>query len=86
HFQSSFNPTTQKSRLTPFFAASASFHLPLRRENGYFIQSPDVVCGDGLKEKLDAAFFLSGPNYVGDVQLEVQHSTCLMCSRSRNVH
>ncbi|GFP84335.1 hypothetical protein PHJA_000577200 [Phtheirospermum japonicum] len=72
HFQSAFNPTTQKSRLAPFFAASASFSSTSAPRKLVLYSKPGCCLCDGLKEKLDAAFSLSGPNYVGDVQLEIR--------------
>ncbi|KAI3460586.1 hypothetical protein Pfo_017249 [Paulownia fortunei] len=70
HFRSPVNQTTQKSRLA-FFTASAS-STPRKL---ILYSKPGCCLCDGLKEKLDAAFSLSGPNYLGDVKLQIRDIT-----------
>ncbi|KAK6115575.1 hypothetical protein DH2020_007844 [Rehmannia glutinosa] len=74
HFRSTFNPTTQTSRLA-FFAASASFSSSSTPRKLILYTKPGCCLCDGLKEKLEAAFSLSAPNYLGDVQLEIRNIT-----------
>lgn len=70
HFRSPFNPTTGISRL-PFFTASASFSSSHSPKKLVLYSKPGCCLCDGLKEKLDAAFSLSGPNFIGDIELQV---------------
>ncbi|KAL8520868.1 hypothetical protein ACS0TY_011429 [Phlomoides rotata] len=70
HFRSSVNPTIGNSRLQ-FFTASASFSSSHSPRKLVLYSKPGCCLCDGLKEKLDAAFSLSGPNFIVDIEFQV---------------
>ncbi|KAL8467136.1 hypothetical protein ACS0TY_036014 [Phlomoides rotata] len=74
HFRSSVNPTTGNSRLQ-FFTASASFSSSHSPRKLVLYSKPGCCLCDGLKEKLDAAFSLSGPNFIGDIEFQIRDIT-----------
>ncbi|KAL7128378.1 hypothetical protein ABFS83_14G312400 [Erythranthe nasuta] len=74
HLPSAVNPTTRNSRLA-YFAASASFSSSSTPRKLILYSKPGCCLCDGLKEKLDAAFSLSGPNSLADVQLQIRDIT-----------
>lgn len=63
--------TTQKARwvFTPLALSSSSSPLPSRKLVLY--SKPGCCLCDGLKEKLEAAFLLSGPDSLHDIDLQV---------------
>ncbi|XP_015868599.1 uncharacterized protein LOC107406027 isoform X2 [Ziziphus jujuba] len=67
--------TTQKSRwvFTPLAFSSSSSALPSRKLVLY--SKPGCCLCDGLKEKLQAAFLLSGPDSLHDVDLQIRDIT-----------
>lgn len=78
HFRSAVNPTGGKSRLA-FFTASASISSSPTPKKLILYSKPGCCLCDGLKEKLDAAFSLSGPKFIGDVELQVPLYISVFC-------
>lgn len=73
HLQSAMNLTRCSPRSASFRASSAPSSSPTARKLVLYSKSGCCLC-DGLKEKLDAAFTLAGPNSLNDVQLQVTNS------------
>ena len=71
HFRSSISSTAGNYRLAAF-KASASFSSSPEPKKLILYSKPGCCLCDGLKEKLDAAFSLSSPNSIGDIDLQVQ--------------
>ncbi|KAG8389755.1 hypothetical protein BUALT_Bualt01G0011600 [Buddleja alternifolia] len=71
HFQLRINPTNKNTRFA-LFTASASSSSPRKL---ILYSKPGCCLCDGLKEKLDAAFSLSGPNSLNDVHLQIRDIT-----------
>ncbi|KDP32784.1 hypothetical protein JCGZ_12076 [Jatropha curcas] len=67
--------TRQKPRsiLVPF--ASSSSSSPLKARKLILYSKPGCCLCDGLKEKLQTAFLLSGPHSLHDVDLQVRDIT-----------
>ncbi|KAH6780360.1 Thioredoxin superfamily protein [Perilla frutescens var. hirtella] len=74
YFRSAVNPTAGNSRLASF-TTSASFSSKPAPRKLILYSKPGCCLCEGLKEKLDAAFSLSGPNFIGDVELQVRDIT-----------
>ncbi|KAG6422790.1 hypothetical protein SASPL_113171 [Salvia splendens] len=72
HFRSSINSTAGNYRLAVFKASASFSSSPAPRK---LILYSKPGCCDGLKEKLDAAFSLSSPNSIGDIDLQVRDIT-----------
>ncbi|GER38721.1 glutaredoxin-like protein YDR286C [Striga asiatica] len=74
HFRSSVEPAGRSYRF-PLFGPLASFSSASQPKKLVLYSKPGCCLCDGLKEKLDTVFSSSGPNYVGDVQLEIRDIT-----------
>ncbi|KAK4433690.1 hypothetical protein Salat_0531700 [Sesamum alatum] len=74
HFRSAVKASAQNTRL-PFFTASASFSSSSAPRKLVLYSKPGCCLCDGLKEKLDAAFCIAGPNSLSDVQLQIRDIT-----------
>ncbi|XP_011074857.1 uncharacterized protein LOC105159478 [Sesamum indicum] len=74
HCRSAANPTAPNTRFA-FFTASASFSSSSTPRKLILYSKPGCCLCDGLKEKLDAAFSLSGMNSISDVQLQIRDIT-----------
>ncbi|XP_047976915.1 uncharacterized protein LOC125219091 [Salvia hispanica] len=74
HFRSSISSTAGNYRLAAF-KASASFSSSPEPKKLILYSKPGCCLCDGLKEKLDAAFSLSSPNSIGDIDLQVRDIT-----------
>ncbi|KAL0432202.1 UNVERIFIED_CONTAM: hypothetical protein Slati_2554500 [Sesamum latifolium] len=74
HFRSAANPTAPNTRFS-FFTASASISSSSTPRKLILYSKPGCCLCDGLKEKLDAAFSLSGVNSISDVQLQIRDIT-----------
>ncbi|XP_057809636.1 uncharacterized protein LOC131024147 [Salvia miltiorrhiza] len=74
HFRSAVNPAAGNYRLTVFKASSSFSSSPATRKLILYSKPGCCLC-DGLKEKLDAAFSLSSPNSIGDIELQVRDIT-----------
>ncbi|KAL0323345.1 UNVERIFIED_CONTAM: hypothetical protein Sangu_1953800 [Sesamum angustifolium] len=74
HFRSAANPAAPNTRFA-FCAASAPFSSSSAPRKLILYSKPGCCLCDGLKEKLDAAFSLSGMNSISDVELQIRDIT-----------
>ncbi|KAL1561240.1 hypothetical protein AAHA92_03969 [Salvia divinorum] len=74
HFRSTISSTAGNYKLK-VFKASASFSSSPAPRKLILYSKPGCCLCDGLKEKLDAAFSLSSPSSIGDIELQVRDIT-----------
>ncbi|KAG6419803.1 hypothetical protein SASPL_116315 [Salvia splendens] len=81
HFRSAISSTTGNHKLS-VFKASASFSSSPAPRKLILYSKPGCCLCDGLKEKLVAAFSLSSPSSIGDIELQVRDITTNHIGRS----
>ncbi|XP_075496344.1 uncharacterized protein LOC142533460 isoform X2 [Primulina tabacum] len=70
-----FSPTVLNAQTVLFTASALSASSSAPRRKLILYSKPGCCLCDGLKEKLDAAFSLSGPHSIHDVQLQIRDIT-----------